>query len=458
MISGSLTQATTMVEGRLHGPDRDFKGVSIDTRRLSAGELFVALGGDRFDGHAFVGDAKEKGAAGALVEQVETCELPQIEVQDSRASLGSLSRRWREQYELPVVGVTGSNGKTTVKEMLASIFSCAGTVLATRGNLNNDIGVPLTLLRLEAGHRYAVIEMGANHFGEIAYLTSLAQPAIGVITNAAPAHLEGFGDLDGVARAKGELIEGLPHDGTAVINADDDYAPVWRSLAGERPVLTFAREANADVRAHDVQPLTGSESTGSNFRLTCSHGERSVRLSLAGLHNVSNALAAAASALAAGAGLDAIAEGLSRVTAVGGRLNLIERADGVCVVDDSYNANPSSLEVAMDYVCELGGAAWLVLGDMGELGDEAGSLHADTGEQAKARGFQRLFTVGPLAANAAKTFGDGAEAFATAGDLITSLENQLVPGVTVLVKASRRMQFETVVEALTDACLAKARG
>ncbi len=458
MISGSLTLATTMVEGRLLGPDRDFRGVSIDTRQLAEGELFVALRGDRFDGHAFVGDAQEKGAVGAVVEQVDGCGLPQIDVADSRAALGRLSRRWRELFDLPVIGVTGSNGKTTVKEMLASIFSCVGPILATHGNLNNDIGVPLTLLRLAAGHRHAVIEMGANHFGEIAYLTSLARPSVGVITNAAAAHLEGFGDIKGVARAKGELIEGLPHDGTAIINADDDFAPVWQGLAGERPVLTFAREADADVRAREVKPLTGNECPGSNFRLTCPHGERSIRLPLAGLHNVSNALAASASALAAGADLDAVAEGLGRIKAVGGRLDLIERADGVRVVDDTYNANPSSLQVAMDFVCDLGGPAWLVLGDMGELGDEAGSLHAVTGEQAKAKGFERLFTVGSLAARAAETFGDGAEAHATVDDLITSLENKLEPGVTVLVKASRRMRFEAVVEALTDACLAKARG
>ncbi len=458
MIAGSLTVATTMVEGRLLGLDGDFKGVSIDTRHLAAGELFVALRGDRYDGHAFVVDAQGKGAAGALVEQVDDSGLPQIEVADSRASLGRLSSRWREQFDLPLVAVTGSNGKTTVKEMLASIFSCAGPVLATRGNLNNDIGVPLTLLRLAAEHRYAVIEMGANHFGEIAYLTALARPSVGVITNALPAHLEGFGDLDGVARAKGELIEGLPHDGTAVINADDDHAPVWRRLAGERSVLSFAREADADVRAHEVRPLSGNECPGSSFRLTCPHGERSIRLSLAGLHNVSNALAASASALVAGADLDAVAEGLSRVTAVGGRLNLIERADGVRVVDDTYNANPSSLQVAMDFVCSLGGPAWLVLGDMAELGDEAGLLHAGAGERAKAKGFERLFTVGPLAARAAETFGDGAQAYATVNDLIASLENKLEPGVTVLVKASRRMRFETVVEALSDACLAKARG
>ena len=458
MISGSLTLATTMVEGRLLGPDRDFRGVCVDTRHLAAGELFVALRGDCYDGHAFVGDAQEKGAAGALVEQVDDCGLPQIEVAVSRASLGRLSRRWREQFDLPVVGVTGSNGKTTVKEMLASIFSCAGPVLATRGNLNNDIGAPLTLLGLATEHRHAVIEMGANHFGEIAYLTSLARPSIGVITNAAPAHLEGFGDLDGVARAKGELIEGLPDNGTAVINVDDNYAPVWQGLAGQRSVLTFAREADADVRAHEVKPLTGNECPGSSFRLTCPHGERSIRLPLAGLHNVSNALAASASALAAGADLDAVAEGLSRVTAIGGRLNLIERADGVRIVDDTYNANPSSLQVAMDFVCDLRGPVWLVLGDMGELGDAARSLHAGTGDQVKAKGFERLFTVGSLAARAAETFGDGAEAHATVDDLITSLEDQLEPGVTVLVKASRRMRFETVVEALTNVCLAKAKG
>ncbi len=458
MITGTLKMAAQAVDGRLVGANESFAAIATDTRTLHAGELFVALKGGKFDGHRFIEDALGAGASGAVVDQRDACALPQIYVKNTRRALGALARFWRDRFELPVIGVTGSNGKTTVKEMLAAILRLAAPVLATEGNFNNDIGVPLTLLRLSADHQAAVIEIGANHFGEIACLTSLTRPTIGLITNAGAAHLEGFGSVDGVAQAKAELIAGLGADATAIINADDDYCDRWRSLAGDRKIITFGVAKDADIRSEAIVPAGRDPDAALRFNLVCAAGSRDIELGVGGRHNVVNALAAAAAAMAAGSNLDDVAKGLRRAQEIGGRLNVIELASDIRIVDDTYNANPASLKAAMEFVGDLGGRAWLVLGDMGELGDGAAKIHEECGRSARAMGFERLFTAGPLAGKAASCFGDGAEAYAEVDDLIAPVCRAVEPGVIVLIKASRLMHLETVVAALKESCAGSEKG
>jgi UDP-N-acetylmuramoyl-tripeptide--D-alanyl-D-alanine ligase len=368
-----------------------------------------------------------------------------LQVADTRLALGELARQWRSRFSIPVVGVTGSNGKTTVKEMLAAILAGQGPVLATQGNLNNDIGVPLTLARLAAEHRSAVIEMGANHSGEIAYLARLVRPTVGIVTNAGPAHLEGFGSLEAVARAKGELFAALSETAVAVINADDRFAPLWQELAQGRPVLSFGLEAAADVTA-TYMPTQG----GMQLQLSTPRGSIEVHLPLLGRHNVINALGAAAAALAAGADLVQIRAGLEGLASVSGRLQCKRRTDGGLVIDDTYNANPASLHAAIDVLREFPGERWLVFGDMGELGDDTAALHAEVGAYASAAGIERLFTLGDLARRAAFAFGDRAQAFSDFEQLVSAVRGGLRANVSLLVKGSRRMGMERVVQALVD--------
>ena len=445
VIHGTLMHAAEQMQGRLTGADTEFFSVSTDTRSLRAGNLFVALRGPRFDGDRFVDRARELGAAGAVVHAIQTGGLAQIAVGDTRLALGRLARRWRERFAMPLVAVTGSNGKTTVKNMLVAILGQMGAVLATRGNLNNEIGVPLTLLELDSDHDYAVVEMGANHLGEIAYLTGLAMPTVGVVTNAAAAHLEGFGDLDKVACAKGELFARLDADATAIINQDDAYAEDWRGRA-TGTVLTFGRTSNADFHTGPIETGTAS---GSRFEL-CMPGE-SVQISLAmvGTHNISNALAAAAAAWAVGARGEAIRHGLESVRNVAGRLQRRQGHGDSVIFDDSYNANPDSLEAAMRFLAALSGDSWLVLGDMYELGDTEQHLHAQAGRKARELGIGRLYTVGQLSRHAALAFGKGARHFDEVEGLIESLREDLDNRVNVLVKASRGMRLERVVAAIT---------
>lgn len=434
-----LAFAAELLDARLEGDGGECAGVSIDTRTLNPGELFVALTGSRCDGHDFIGRAEAAGAAGAVVARPVTTRMPLLHVADTGRALGRLARWWRECFELRMAAVTGSNGKTTVKEMLAAICRLAGPTLATRGNLNNDIGVPLTLFGLGPEHRYAVIEMGANHAGEIAYLTDIARPDVGVVTNAASAHLEGFGSLEGVAHAKGELFEHLPADGTAVINADDRFADTWRGLAGDRRVVDFAVEADAACRARFE---------GGDAVIDTPAGEIRTRLALPGRHNLANAAAAAGVALAMDIAPDRIGEGLARVRPVPGRLALATAAGGHRVVDDAYNANPDSLRAGIEYLLSLPGEHWLALGAMGELGGDAGTLHAQAGHQARALGVDRLFTVGEAARPAAEAFGAGAEHFPDREALIDALRAMVHPEVTCLVKGSRSAGMERVAQAL----------
>ncbi len=437
--------------GRLQGADAAFTDVVSDSRTLKRGQLFVALQGPNFNGQDFVGAALQAGAAGAVVAAAQPVALPQIVVPDTQAALERAARSWRAHFAGPLVGVAGSNGKTTAKEMTASILAQAGECLATRGNLNNHIGVPLTLMRLTPGHRFAVIEMGANRAGEVAALVALARPSIGLITNAGAEHLEGFGTLEGVARAEGEMVAGLTPAATAVINADDEFVSLWRGSTPAR-VVTFGVRQRADFTATDVRASVGAHGFRTHFRLSAPQGSAAIELSLGGAHNVANALAAAAAAAAAGATLEHIAAGLAAVRAVPGRLQFKQSASGAWLIDDSYNANPSSMRAAIEVLATLSGRKWLVLGDMGELGAFAADAHTDIGEFARAQGIERLYATGPLMQRAVESFGAGARWYGAAAELTAALHEALRgagPEVRLLVKGSRSSRLERVVEALT---------
>ena len=437
-----LSEAAAILQGRLLGEDRRFRGLSTDTRTLQPGNLFVALRGPRFDGHDFAAGALALGAAGVLAER-DPAQGPAIRVPDTYAALGRLAAHWRSRFDLPVIAVTGSNGKTTVKTLVAAILATEGPALATEGNLNNEIGVPLMLARLDAEHRAAVFELGASHPGEIARLTAWVRPTVGVVTNAGPAHLEGFGSLEGVARAKGELFAGLGPGAAAVINADDAHADLWHRLAGERPRMTFGLERAADVTAR-----WEATDAGSRLLLQTPAGDRELTLAFPGRHNVMNALAAAAAALAAGVPLDRIAQGLATARPVAGRLRFLPGPAGACIIDDAYNANPASVLAALDVLAAQPGERWLALGDMGELGEAAPELHARIGRAARERGVVRLWAAGPLAGVAAEAFGPGAERFADSAELAEALRERVHGEVVLLVKGSRAARMERVVEAL----------
>lgn len=445
MMSLSLTESAAILEAAAPAVDVTFTGISTDTRTLEAGNLFVALRGPHFNGEDFLEQAREKGAAAALVQERREL-LPTLAVADTRLALGRLARAWRERFAIPVVGITGSNGKTTVKEMTAAILARCGNPLVTRGNLNNDIGVPLTLARLGADHNTAVIEMGANHPGEIGYLTDLARPTVGLVNNAGPAHLEGFGSLTGVAEGKGELFSHLPEGATAIINTEDRFAPLWRRLAGERPVIRFGIEGHADVSAD-----WRGDDAGCEMELVTPQGGLSLHLPLPGRHNVMNALAATAAALAAGADLEQVRAGLEGLQPVKGRLQRIALADGSLVIDDTYNANPGSLRAGIEVLAQGKGVRWLVLGDMGELGEKGELLHQQMGKLARQAGLDHLFAIGPLAGAAAEVFGTGAVRCADMDALNAALQEFWTPGVKLLVKGSRRMGMERVVQALVEA-------
>ncbi len=446
MMAGSLSYAAESMGGTLYGADLDFRGVSTDTRTLKPGELFVALQGPNFDGTKFVRDAALRQAAAAVVPKTVDTELPIIVVEDTLAALGRLGAHWRRQMQATVIGITGSNGKTTLKELLASCLSITDPTLATHGNLNNEIGVPLMLLRMGENHRYAVIEMGANHPGEIAYLTSLAGPSLVAITNAAPAHLEGFGSVEGVAHAKGEILAGEVSPDYAILNADDDYFDYWKSLVGDAEVLSFGLSAEANFRASGIEASEG----GSSFILHMPDGQLSVSLSLQGKHNVLNACAAAAIARALGVSGLNIKKGLEAVHPVHGRLEPVHSASGAVLFDDSYNANPVSVQAAAEFLASQSGESWLVLGDMAELGGDGELLHAHTGWVAREAGVSHLLATGDLSKRTVEAFGDKAHWFASIDELIAHLRSSIGEGDVVLVKGSRSMGMERVVEALME--------
>ncbi|HWZ61567.1 MAG TPA: UDP-N-acetylmuramoyl-tripeptide--D-alanyl-D-alanine ligase [Steroidobacteraceae bacterium] len=456
----TLAAFAQLAGGRLVGADRAYTEVVSDTRNLSAGQLFVALHGPQFNGNDFLAAAGAAGAAGALVDREQSVPLAQIVVADTQAALERAARLWRDAFDGALIGVAGSNGKTTTKEMTAAILARAGPCLATRGNLNNHIGVPLTLLRLTGAERFAVVEMGANHAGEVAQLVAVARPTVGLITNAGAEHLEGFGSLEGVARAEGEMVAGLSPTATAVINADDEFAPLWRRSTPAR-VVTFGVRAAADFSASEVQTEVGTEGFATRFRLSAPLGAAAIRLSLGGVHNIANALAAAAAAAAAGARLEHIVAGLAAVRAVPGRLQFRAATGGGWLIDDSYNANPSSVRAAIELLATLPGRRWLVLADMAELGEFALAEHAAIGEFARHSGIERLYATGTLAQRAVESFGAGAQWLPDVPALATALRAALDGGgadVRVLIKGSRFNRLERVVEALTAAPLRSSGG
>jgi UDP-N-acetylmuramoyl-tripeptide--D-alanyl-D-alanine ligase len=444
----TLSSAAQSVGGQLVGDDRPYGCVSTDSRTLKPGALFVALRGPNFDGTAFVQAAAAQGAIGALVERATPGSLPQVVVPDTLRALQTLARGWRADFSLPLVAVAGSNGKTTAKEMTAAILSRMGPCMATHGNLNNHIGVPVTLMRLEPSHRSAVIEMGANRIGDVAELMRIAQPTVGLITNAGAEHLEGFGNLDGVAKGEGEAVSCLGPQGTAIINADDAYAGYWRGVAGASRIVTFGVHASADFSAKNVIQAIERGEFATRFTLACPLGQRSIMLKAGGAHNIGNALAAAAAAAAAGASLEDIVSGLADFRAVSGRLQLKAGVRDSWIIDDSYNANPSSVRAGLEVLRSLTGVTWLVLGDMAELGESSEDSHAHIGKYARDCGIKRLFALGPLSSRAVETYGAGGEWFADADSMIRRLQSELSPGVTVLIKGSRINRLERVVHAL----------
>jgi UDP-N-acetylmuramoyl-tripeptide--D-alanyl-D-alanine ligase len=454
-MKATLAAFAQSCAGRLVGSDAAFTGVSTDSRSVNPGELFVALSGPRFNGEDYVAAAVARGAAGAVVRTAQSAARSQILVDDTLAALASGASAWRAGFSIPVVGVAGSNGKTTVKELIAAILAQVGPCLSTRGNLNNHIGVPLTLFRIGAAHRFAVVEMGADRAGEVATLVRIGRPTVGIITNAGAEHLEGFGSLEGVARAEGEMVAGLSADATAVINHDDPFALLWKSMTSAR-VSTFGLQPGADFTAGSVRTSIDASGFVTHFTLHAPQGSVPVELHLAGRHNLTNALGAAAAASAAGVGLSDIAAGLASMRPVSGRLQFKRAASGAWIIDDSYNANPSSVQAGIEVLAQLTGRRWLVFADMAELGDYADESHRQVGVWAKAAGVERLFATGMLAKLAVETFGAGAGWFADTTALAGGLTAELgrsTPGfspgeVRMLIKGSRFNRLEQVVAAL----------
>ena len=444
MIS-ALSHAADCMQGTLYGDDRPFDGISTDTRTIREGELFFALRGPNFDGHDHIAKAKAGGAAAAVVSRKVSDEIAQIMVDDAKLALGRFAAAWRGSKNVQVVGITGSNGKTTLKELVAACLNTAAPTLATEGNLNNDIGMPLMLARIGEAHKYAVIEMGANHAGEIAYLASLAAPDVVVITNAGAAHLEGFGSIEGVAHAKGEILQVKDRPSFAVLNADDDYYEYWSSLVEDIQTLSFGLTATADVRADDIV----SNATGSTFTLHLPQEAVAVSLPLAGLHNVRNACAAAAVATVLDIDAEHIKLALENIGPVAGRLQPLKGINACTLFDDSYNANPLSVKAAAEFLASLEGESWLVLGDMKELGDDAKDLHREVGASARASGVDRLFALGDLSKYCVAGFGAGANWYSNIDELIADV-SAAGRSTNVLVKGSRSMRMERVVAALCE--------
>ena len=453
MMNWTLARIAAVTQGRILGgaqaAELVVNGLTTDTRAIAQGQLFVALAGERFDAHDFLAAAVQAGAAGLLVsdEQRLPAGVPAVLVADTRLALGQLAAAWRAQFTLPLIAVTGSNGKTTTKEMIASILETAypGAVLATRGNFNNDIGLPLTLLGLHAGHRAAVVEMGMNQPGEIAYLTQLARPTVALVNNAQRAHLQGMGDLAEIAREKGSIFTGLAAAGVAVFNADDAQSAVWQAqvdAAGQRP-LRFAVNQPAEVRGTLTQQ-------GLDFLLALQTpaGEAQLVLPVPGRHNAVNALAATAACLAAGIALPQVVAGLQSFRGVKGRLQRRQGQQGAQILDDTYNANPDSVRAGIDVLASTIGKKILVLGDMGEIGEGSHQCHDEIGGYAKSQGVDRLYALGEASAQAVRNFGEGGRHFCTIDKLIAAVQKELAADTTVLVKGSRFMRMERVADAL----------
>ncbi len=447
-----LVAAAKAMNGILQGDNTSFAGVSTDSRKINRGELFIALRGDVFDGHGFIATAKERGAVAAVVDaagaaSLQECGLSLLAVADTRLALGALAAAWRSRFSLPVIAVTGSNGKTTTKEMIASILKSAygDAVLVTQGNFNNDIGLPLTLLNLDASHRAAIIEMGMNHPGEIAYLARIARPSVALVTNAQRAHLEGMGTIEMIATEKGSVFVELDPQGVAVFLADDQWAALWRKQCADRRIMNYSFEHPADV--------TGRYLThGLENQLEISVGGEQIEVSLAlpGAHNARNALGAATVAVAAGIPLLAVRDGLNTFEGIKGRLQRRPGLNGAVLLDDTYNANPDSVRAGIDVLAATVGKKVLVLGDMGEIGDMTGQFHDEVGGYAKSQGIDLLLALGESSALAVHNFGSGGQHFKKVESLIDALSSELTPETTVLIKGSRFMRMERVSDAVCN--------
>ena len=441
-----MSQVAEVLGASLHGHDVMMSGVSKDTRDIQAGDLYVALKGERFDGHQFVAEAASAGAVGALVSEFISLDVPQVRVVDTRLALGQLAAYWRQKFTGKLIGITGSNGKTSVKEMCKKILddhAGQAAVLSTRGNLNNDIGLPMMLLELRDQHRFAVIEMGANHLGEIDYLTSIARPDVALVNNVGPAHLEGFGSLENIALAKAEIYNGLPANGTAVINLDDTFSAFCKDYCAEKcpakKIIGFSmREQNADVYAKKI--------ADNRYQIVTKNERAELTLKVPGKHNVMNALAATAATLSLGIPLASIVASLSDFENIRGRLTVRNAEAGYRVIDDTYNANPLSVSAAIDVLAEMTDKTVLVLGDMAELGATAAQLHAEIGRKAKQAGIKELYATGKLSANTVDAFGENGFYFRGKNELINALKKKLTGNEVVLVKGSRSAAMEEVVE------------
>ena len=445
MTPRSLAFIAQATGGRLVGADRMVDGVATDTRALPGGDaLFIALKGERFDGHAHVRAAIDGGCVAVLVAHELAIDAPQVIVADTERALGAFAAAVQRERHTKVLAITGSNGKTSVKTLLLSILQQLGGAYANPGNRNNEIGLPLAVLDAPDDARFAVYEMGAGKPGDIAYLTAIARPDVALVNNIAPAHLERMGSLLGVAETKGAIHDALPADGVAVVNADDSFAPSFIERAQGRRVLRFGIDAAAELQARDIQLVAN----GARFVLAAPTGDIAIALPMPGRHNVRNALAAAAMAIAVGASLEQVRAGLEAVQPVAGRLVAHALRSGAVLVDDSYNANPGSLAAGIDTLASSGDEAWLVLGDMRELGAGEIALHAQAGQQARAAGIVRLFALGDLSAHAVAAFGDGAQAFDSHEALADALAADLHAGVRVLVKGSRGSAMDRIVKAL----------
>lgn len=444
-----LSEAAKALGSAWVGEDALFASVGTDSRAIEKNQLFVALKGEKFDGHAYAAQALAQGAAAVMVSQFSSVDglNAALIVEDTYQALGQLAAVWRGKFTAPVVGVTGSNGKTTVKEMVAAILRAeAGgceCVLATVGNLNNHIGLPLTLLKLREHHRYAVVEMGMNHRGEIRYLTHIAKPDVVVINNAGNAHLGELGSYEAIAEAKGEILEGLNAGGIAILNADDQFFPLWKDLANGKKIISFGLQKKADVWAdYHLQ------SAASTMKIHTPQGFVSIQLPVPGLHNVMNALAAVATALALEVSFVSIKAGLENFCPAKGRLQVLQGMRGAKVIDDTYNANPMSMRAAINVLQACVGKRILVLGDMGELGEDAPAMHREVGEYAKHAGIEALYSLGDLSAEMTNGFGAGARHYAELEALLEDLKKNLQTDTTVLVKGSRFMAMERVVKAI----------
>lgn len=440
----TLQRLAAATSGQLCGEGVEnlvFERVCTDSRAIEAGDLFVALSGEHFDGNQFAAAAAKAGAVAGLFSR-ESDVLPAVVVKDTRLALGQLAKLNRDSFAGELIALTGSSGKTSTKEMLAAILGQRAPVYATEGNFNNEIGLPLSLLNIGPEHRYAVVEMGAAKRGDIRYLCQFAQPQVALLTNAQPAHIAGFGSMEGVAKTKGEIFTALPATGKAIINADDDFCDLWVEMASHCQRLLFSLEKPADIWASNIAVTAEG---GSRFVMHSLAGDCAIELPLPGRHMVANALAAAAAALALGLGLDEIKAGLAELSPVAGRLSR-QRVAGVLLIDDSYNANPGSVKAAIDVLSNCAGSKTLVLGTMAELGDSAAEMHRQVALLAKQAGVDNLMLCGEFAEEMATAFAEGAQVFVDKADLARALVQQLQSGDSVLVKGSRSAAMDTLVK------------